>query len=81
MNKMYNFESAAPRISTLTFTTWFCNISWQSKVQKDLFFITRALLKIHKTLAQCWFNVGRPSTTLAQHQTNIGSIFSQISVC
>ena len=27
----------------------------------------------HETLNQCWFNVGPPSTTLGQQQTNIGS--------
>ena len=27
----------------------------------------------HETMTQCWFDVGPSSTTLAQHQTNIGS--------
>ena len=27
-----------------------------------------------KTLIKCWFNVGPPSTTVAQHLTNIGSM-------
>ena len=26
----------------------------------------------HKTLSHCWFNVGPPSTTLAQHRTSNG---------
>ena len=29
----------------------------------------------HETLTQCWFNVGPASATLAQHLSNIGSMF------
>ena len=29
---------------------------------------------LHSTLKQCWVNVGRPSTTSAQHWSNIGSM-------
>ena len=28
----------------------------------------------HDTLSHCWFNVGKPSSTLAQHWTNDGSM-------
>ena len=30
--------------------------------------------KKHKALVHCWFNVGPPSTTFAQHWSNIGSM-------
>ena len=30
---------------------------------------------MNDTLTKCWFNVGPPSTTLAQHWTNIGSVY------
>ena len=39
------------------------------------------ITRIHKTLAQCWFNVGSPSATLAQHQTNIGSTLLVCWMC
>ena len=34
----------------------------------------------HNTLNQCWFDVGKPFTTLGQHITNIGSCFAFVEL-
>ena len=41
----------------------------------------RTMPSEHETLSHCWFNVGPPSTTLAQHWTNNGSKSRVCWVC
>ena len=62
-----------PRNSRQMSRIWFLHrtvLSWGSFTTPRLF----SRPSKHKTFNQCWFNVGPPSTTTAQHWTNIGSM-------
>ena len=60
-----------------------CNLNeYTSLCVAYLFFIyEQSVPSKHETLNQCWFNVGPPSTTSAQHWTNIGLMSHVCWVC
>ena len=47
-------------------------VCWVRQLSKNATLIQLRCISKHKTLFHCSFDVGPPSTTLAQHQTNNG---------
>ena len=57
-----------------SFEAWIAIPAWSDE-KYFFFFVNKSAhwcLSKHETLSHCWFNVGPPSTTLAQHWTNNG---------